>query len=287
MADKKKAKTEKELETNYPEEQTVKDSSPTEKEGSQDVNQKSGEGVDKEAEEVETSKEKPKKKLLDKLSKVGKKRDEESSELKRVSKKFDTNGDGVISAREAINELDKDVKIDELSEDEIVAKTIEKQLENSQDYYVFRVKKSIFLLVLGLIVMSLWVIPISSYLKNQLGWSISGMFDSKATQEQNEEVTSDKEGVSEENVLKVRVKTAIETDSVSKIISLLKSSGYDNVDLELTNVESEGVTVAIKENEGMVLSNLLTLLADDYFAASSSTILTQDSDFDAVIFVGE
>src|SRR3990172_1489244 len=111
--------------------------------------------------------EKPKKSLLAKLSQSA-----IQTKPENAAGKADTNRDGYVSAREAINSLNTGMVIDTPSEDEVIAQEVAKQLEKQAEYFVIRVRKSKMILTLGLTVLLLWLVPLTLFLQQKYNFSL-------------------------------------------------------------------------------------------------------------------
>ena len=273
-----------------------------EKEKIEDESVDSAEMIDKKTEETKEGKndtetentdekkddtEKQEKKPINKKALNNKEDEKENNEEKKLS--ADENKDGYVSAREVVNSIDEDVKIVEKSEDEILANHVAEQLRENQDYFIFRIRKSLALWIAGLTVVLLWMIPLSSFVKNS--FNLSGFLNKIKNKESSEQVASPTPSPTPEleklNTDRIRIKINKETEKVASISSLLKDSGYSEVDILEAEVKEDGINVAVKKGSDELREKLMLILKDEYSAGSSSSELTDDSDFSAVILIGK
>lgn len=203
----------------------------------------------------------------------------------KASSAFDSNSDGYVSAREAINALDKEVSVDSLSEEELIAQKIHTQLQVEADYFVFRFKKSRTLLTLGGVVLALWLLPLTLFLNNKYDLRLFSFLNSSQ-----KDISSP--SPSPQVILStvpaqsfpVLIKGSARSEIVGKIISFLKASQY-TVQIEEAEVLEKEISIVFQNPTEAAAKELLGLLSQNYDATISAVVLSSDSNFKAVIFV--
>jgi hypothetical protein len=87
---------------------------------------------------------------------------------------------------------------------------------------------------------------------------------------------------------KIRIKVSTEATSAADLaVADLKTAGYDQIEvMSETQEKYAGLTVVTQPNQAELKQKLEAVLAADYKIASSSSVLTEDSDFGAVILLG-
>lgn len=195
-----------------------------------------------------------------------------------------------LSPEEAINKLDGAVKVlSETKSAELDREINEKIASSEADYIAFRVQKKRLLLVLGLLVGMMWVIPFIRAVE-VLFFDGKPLFGGDQQEEQIPEEAMDAvEEASQSGEIKIRIRDSSGDDElVARILEQLKSADYDYVEVvDEEDSDRSGIEVVAKAEGVDLRSAVERLLQDNYDLASPSAILSEDSDFDAVIFVGE
>lgn len=217
--------------------------------------------------------------FLSRFTSIDKKED-----IAQKSHAFDSNSDGYISAREAINALDTGVSVEKLSDEEVLAQKVHSQLKEEADYFVFRFRKSRTLLTFGVALLLLWLLPMTLFLSDRYNFTFMSLFaDSKVTKVP-ESVLITPTSSPIPTLPRIRVKGDLTTSTTTTVVDLLSRSGY-LVDTFQATPETTGVSIAFREPASAEAQAILLLLAQNYNATSSAVFLTEDSDVDAVVFV--
>lgn len=209
----------------------------------------------------------------------------EKKEEVLVSSKFDSNSDGYVSAREAINALDEELAVTTLTEEEVAAE-VRRKLEQEAEYFVFRIRKSWLMLLSGMVLLLVWVFLLTtSWHKDGYDWRTLWLKNDDA-QKISEEPTIAENQATPSPSPRIRIKSIEGDIRVDAILGVLQENGYALVDVEVVDELEEGVRVAVKTNKSELSAQLIQLLSQAYEASLSATVVTDDSDFEGVILIG-
>ena len=227
--------------------------------------------------------EKPKKSLLAKLSQSA-----IQTKPENAAGKADTNRDGYVSAREAINSLNTGMVIDTPSEDEVIAQEVAKQLEKQAEYFVIRVRKSKMILTLGLTVLLLWLVPLTLFLQQKYNFSLL-TYISTGQATPPTPVPQVTPTPTATPFPAVRIKAGAEkASSAAELKTQLTAAGFTRTEVENVTIKEKGVFVAVKSDQTELQNQLLTFLTPSYpTATAAAALLSDDSDFSAVIILGK
>jgi len=223
-----------------------------------------------------------KRKKKEKKAEVKPKEEVKKAEVTEV---VDEDGDDKISPSEAVNAIDPENKV---VAETALAKELDEQLieEASDEYFQIRIKKSVLLLVLGLVIVAMWVVPLikgASWLKTQM--------ENKEAQAPTQEVPEENnqpEAETTEETVRVRIKNSSGDESLGEQIAVaISQAGFEEVEL-MSEEEAiyEGISVVAKPQAEETKAQVMEALESEWELASSSATLSQDSDFSVVVLVG-
>jgi len=232
--------------------------------------------------------EKPKKKF--KLPGFGKKNKEKKQKGSPKETKVEAEPIRPKSPQELVNDLDGQIHIFDETDEEYLKSKIDTHISKStKNEITISVSKKQFIRLFGLAVIIAWLIPLS-----QLAITAGKDFDFESFKSR---FTRDKEAsasaeIAEEEATtssKIRVKTpSTERDMVTSIVEALRGADiYESVDLIEEEVEETELTVITKADSTNELTNISQILGDNYPIASSSTTLSDDSSFAAIVIIPE
>lgn len=186
-----------------------------------------------------------------------------------------------------------------LASNEELAQKIQAQLlEHSEaDYWTIRVRKQSVLLAMGVALLTMWLVPVVTHGYNS-GW-FSGVAQipgrAMALFERSEPADmGDSDGLTdavmiEREEIVVRVKYDQNQEYAESIAELIETWGYQLIDVieENEGVLESGIEIVVKRDQEVVRAIVQADLGQLYRISSASAELTDDSDFDAVIIIGD
>lgn len=153
------------------------------------------------------------------------------------------------------------------------------------DYWVIRLNKKIILLLVGVAILVMWLIPIGKWWLGRTGRQIK-LVSGKLVVEQEVKPSE----TAEEANSQVRIRIRNSSNDLAEGESLKQRlQALNEIEVELVtdlNATVSGLMIAVKPEAEALGRQLEELLVGDYRVATSSVQLTQDSDFDGVVFLG-
>jgi len=229
----------------------------------------SGEGEEKEAKTEGEGEDKPKKKRFG--FGFGKKKQEDEDGKAEAEKPAEAKGE--------MAQLIKEFEL---------AQEVNDKIEAKADFFVVKVKKSVVMLLLGLLVIAMWAVPVTRGIKlylSQKGISITLPFLNKG----DDSPEASGSGELQAEGPKIRIRDSSETDDgAQKLATLLEEAGFNAVEVQTdTENEYDGLGLIVKPGEDELRQQIVAALGSEYKIGSPSAELTADSDFDAVILFGK
>lgn len=231
----------------------------------------------------ETKKAQKKPKL--RLPKLGKKKAEKSSEAKADKQPPPE----PISAEELVNDIDKDITILDKTTQESLDENLTKQINSvGQNQIKISITKQQFVVYFGLLVILAWAIPLSQLVQTiPQDFNLPAIFnrgDNAVTNPQASESASIVTESSSSGLL-IRIKTPDKQAAiVQNFVSRLGSNQYQFIDIIQEPVSEEEITVVTKETTADEFDKINSILTE-YELSASSTVLSEDSSFSAVLIV--
>lgn len=153
------------------------------------------------------------------------------------------------------------------------------------DYWVIRIRKKTVLLISGLAIFLMWVVILG-------GWAVERYKPEWAFWNPQSETTQELVPTATpapEALIKIRIRDNHSDPQIAQAIrDRLQSSGFTQMEL-VDDHESDyvGIMIITKVSDPKVKQKIETILAETYPISSPSAELTEDSDFGAVILVGD
>jgi hypothetical protein len=167
----------------------------------------------------------------------------------------------------------------------VLAQKIYKDIAETKgsEFIVIRIKKSVVLLVLGIILVLLWLIPV-------LRWvGVAGIFQTQSPAATPRLTPAPVELDSRINnpEMVILVRNNADQEQARRLQEYLLGRGY----LTVTMVDDPGgdytgVKVVVRPGDSALRTEMEEILGDTYEVSSPSAELTEDSTVDAVILVG-
>lgn len=173
---------------------------------------------------------------------------------------------------------------------EAIAETLYKELSTikGNDYLVLRVRKKMFVTLMGVLVFLMWAvllgrIGIERYKPEWAVWN-QAVMDQAILESVMPAPTA-----AAEALVRIRVRDNSGVDGAGQsLVDYLIASGYTTIELAADEgSDYSGLMVVVKPNQNTLREQLEGLLRERYITSSPSAELTADSDFDAVILYGE
>lgn len=158
------------------------------------------------------------------------------------------------------------------------------------EYFVFRTKKKTVLIVVGVLVLLMWLVPLSkwaieTYVPQYAFWNPELV---EQVKESRVEVAEEVVEEVVEDVFRIRIRNNSQIENAAQDMSdFLMENGFVYVEV-VDDPESdyEGVFIVTKPGDDESRSKVEAVLTERYELASPSAELTEDSDFQVVILFG-
>ena len=169
--------------------------------------------------------------------------------------------------------MDTDVAVEKLSDEEVLAQTVKSQLKEEADYFVFRFRKSRTLLAVGVLILLLWLLPMTLFLSDRYDFTFMSLFAGSNVSEVAIPITTAPTIAPTPSSLRIRVKGDLTSSTTTNIVTLLSQAGH-LVDTFQATPETSGVSLAFRNPSSAEAQAVLLLLAHDYKATTSAVFLT-------------
>jgi hypothetical protein len=175
-----------------------------------------------------------------------------------------------------------------LTQEEATEKVYQKIVEiKSSDYWIFRIKKKRVLVILGFLLGAIWMFLIGQKLWQMYGGAVSFQNGMIVIQHETtfEPLPTELKEV-DGPLVRIR-NTQLDSGEADELVALLAEEGFVNVEI-VPDTEStlSGISIVTKPDMEALRTELSILLESDYALSSPAAKLTEDSDFDVVIFYG-
>ena len=191
---------------------------------------------------------------------------------------------GEAGPKAEMKEAMPDSEVAFLSPEHKLAHEIDGKFIEDSDTMVLKIKKSKVIFVAGLLVLLMWIIPLA---KGFASLAKSTGLDSKIPFLSSQEEPVEEEIIEEVEGPKIRIRNASgKTEWGEEVANTLIDLGYEKVEIQEENEEYEGMSLIVKEGDEEV-RDMINEALTAYVLASPSAQLTSDSDFDAVLLLGE
>ena len=211
--------------------------------------------------------------------------DLDSKDQKEFGDKKLADGDHTPLVTSSLSQdLEKVSAQDELKviENELAKEIKEQESLPTSNYFTFKVPKSLPLLLLGLFVLSLWLILLSGFFQDKSSSQPNGEISKS-----NAEMISERanRNASESAALRARIRDSSSSASgqAEKLAEQIRALGIEVEILKdntTNNDQIQVITKLEKESEG---KKIIDLIQASYKISSSSAQLSPDSDFDILI----
>ena len=156
---------------------------------------------------------------------------------------------------------------------------------HQSEYLILKVRKRLILWILGLGVVVMWFSFFFSDHLNSL--FVRSSEPDPVAVEQSVSVSEPTIAMADVFDYRVRVRSRLDPVGAQSAHDLLVDQGVVYVEVvEDPESEYEGVSVITKQDGDAIRSDIETLLSQAYSLSSPSAVLTDDSDFDAVVLYG-
>lgn len=194
---------------------------------------------------------------------------------------------------EVINLMDQHIKIKVEPDTVRLQRQMEETIDQTKDTHAVRVRINVVktLLIVGALILLYPLYQIvPSVISSEQFAQLKSRIPFLASDQSEEETAVESQDDQSTATTSAQIRIRFEPDQIQTrdaIRALLVNSGFNEIDL-IEDAELEnGIELASKVDNSQLKEQLYQLLAPNYSVSSESAIVSTDSDFDAVILIGE